>query len=168
MKAFVVHITELYTVVGIVLQKSNHFTFRYLDSGSSFLAGLLSQKEVAETVRILVNQWFDRVRFWKYDTYDRKLESFSKTLDVVAKLHQQVQDGAISSEDGRILTERTLAVMEVLSDIGVTPVVIGGEPTVERQQYLNEVRKMKMLTGTTEVPAPDSESKSEEPPSAVE
>jgi len=58
--------------------------------------------------------------------------------------------------------------MEALTGIGVTPVVIGGEPTVERQQCLNEVRKMKMLTGTTEAPAPDSESKSEEPPSAVE
>ena len=150
LKAFVDGVTELYTVVAMVLNKPNHFTLRYVDSGSSFLAGLLSEKAVAETVKTLFNQYFDRVRFWKYDKHDRKLESISKTLDIVAKIHQQVEDGALPEENGRNLTERTLGAMEKLTDIGVTPAVRGTVVSVERQQFLNEVRKMKMLTGTTE------------------
>ncbi len=81
---------DIAIVLGI---PSDVLTFKYFDSESDLLVGIKCGKEIAETLNTLLRQVWEKFRFWRYDTFEKKMESISKGLEVVDRIHESVQKG---------------------------------------------------------------------------
>jgi hypothetical protein len=142
---FVETMSDLHRDVAIVLGiASDTLTFKYFDSGSDVLFGIKCTKEIAETLNTLLRQVWDKLRFWKYDTFDKRMESVSKGLDVVDKIHQSVEKRSLTEEEGNILKVKIFQKVDIMIGIGAT-VPLGESATVDQKQLLTEMRNTKLL-----------------------
>ena len=153
---FLSSVTELHTCVSLILGlKQDRLVVRYIDSGSGFLIGLKCAKEVAEAMDLLLSQWWDRIRFWRFDTFDKKVEAVAKTLALAEVVSQQVSKGVISEEEGQNLKRRALMQVETLTGIGAS-IPLTADATVNQQQLLAEMRNTKLLTAGDDPGEPQS------------
>jgi hypothetical protein len=120
LSVFTSTVTELHGVVSRIYGQENQLTFIYLDFGTKFLIAAKCAKEVAEVMNTLLNLW-DKVFFWKHETLSKNLAALSETLDFTEKVHQQVEKGIITSEDGETLKARAFRAVEKLTGIGEHP-----------------------------------------------
>ena len=154
MQVFISSITLLYKNLTMVHGiKSDRLVFKYFDSGSSFLVGIQGVKAAMVSLDLLLNQWWERVRFWNYDTYDKKIESLSKTLTIVGEIQASVKKGTITAEEGEILKVGIFREADKLTGIGAT-VPLRDSASVDQRQLLTQMRNTKLLTDGT-IPEPD-------------
>jgi hypothetical protein len=138
-------ISDLHRDVAIVLGvASDTLTFRYFDSGSDLLTGLKCSKDIADTLNTLLKQVWEKLRFWRFDTFDKRMDSISKGLDIVDKIHESVEKGSVTQEEGNILKVKIFQKVDVLIGIGAT-VPLGEAATVDQKQLLTEMRNTKLL-----------------------
>lgn len=162
LEIFISSITTLHMNLAILLDlKEDTLTFKYFDSGSGVLIGIAAAKGIILALNTLLNQWWDKIRFYRYDNYDKKVEAISKTLEVVDMVQQKVDKGAITAEVGENLKVRMLREVDRLTGIGA--MVPLKDATIDQRQLLTEIRNTKLLSsGTTTVtgdenpPAPQS------------
>jgi hypothetical protein len=148
---FVETISDLHGDVAIVLGiPSDALTFRYFDSGSDLLVGVKCGREIAETLNTLLRQVWEKFRFWRYDTFEKRMASISKGLDIVDRIHESVQKGAVTEEEGNILKVKIFQKVDVMIGIGAT-VPLGESATLDQKQLLTEMRNTKLL-GSGEPP----------------
>ena len=142
---FLGSITELHTCLSITFGlKQDRLVVKYLDSGSGFLVGVKCAKDIAEAINTLLVQWWDRIRFWKFDSFDKKVEAVGKTLTLAEVIQSQVANSVITPEEGANLRRRILAEVEKLTGIGATaPLPIAA--SVDQRQLLAEMRDTKLL-----------------------
>ncbi len=129
---------------------SDALTFTYFDSGSDLLVGLKCGREIAETLNTLLKQVWEKFRFWRYDTFEKRMASISKGLDIVDRIHESVQKGAVTEEEGNILKVKIFQKVYVMIGIGAT-VPLGESATLDQKQMLTEMRNTKLL-GSGESP----------------
>lgn len=148
---FVSSITKLHMVLGLLLElKQDTLTFKYFDSGSGVLIGIAAGAPIIAALGALLNQWWDKIRFYRYDTYEKKVEAVSKTLDIVDVIEKKIKDGAITREVGENLKVRMFREVETLTEIGA--MVPLRDATIDQQQLLTEIRNTKLLSsGSNEV-----------------
>lgn len=137
-------ITELHTSMAIVLEVESELRFKYFDSGSDVLFGMQCTKAVADAISNVLLQWLDKLRFWRYDSHDRKLDSVSKSIDIFNKIHDSVEKGALTENDGAIMKERIFKALDGLTEIGATA-PLATNATVNQRQLLTELRNTKLL-----------------------
>ncbi len=148
---FVETISDLHRDVAIVLGvPSDSLTFQYFDSGSDLLVGVKCGKEIAETLNTLLRQVWEKFRFWRYDTFEKRMESISKGLDIVDRIHESVQKGAVTEEEGNILKVKIFQKVDIMIGIGATA-PLGESATLDQKQMLTEMRNTKLL-GSGEPP----------------
>jgi hypothetical protein len=148
---FVEAISDLHRDVAIILGiPSDVLTFKYFDSGSDLLVGVKCGKEIAETLNTLLRQVWEKFRFWRYDTFEKRMASISKGLDIVDRIHESVQKGAVTEEEGNILKVKIFQKVDVMIGIGAT-VPLGESATLDQKQLLTEMRNTKLL-GSGESP----------------
>src|SRR5262249_34522687 len=97
----------------------------------------------------LVKEWFETLRFWRFHTYEKKMEVLDKTLTIVGTLQQRVESNAITSEEAGILKARTFQELEKLTGIGAT-VPLRECATIDQKQLLTEMRNTKLLSSGQE------------------
>jgi len=117
----------------------------YVDSGSDLLVGFQCAKAVVDILRGLLSEFWERVKFQPFDDFDRKIDSLSKGLAFVGEVKAQVDNHALSDNDGRILTHRVLAEMTTLVGIGASLPQDEVVETVNHRKLLTEKRGMKLL-----------------------
>jgi hypothetical protein len=152
---FVETISDLHRDIAMVLGiSSDVLTFQYFDSGSDLLVGVKCGKEIAETLNTLLRQAWEKFRFWRYDTFEKRMESISKGLDIVDRIHESVQKGSVTEEEGRILKVKIFQNVDIMIGIGAT-VPLGESATLDQKQLLTEMRNTKLLGsgGSPEVEA---------------
>ncbi len=132
--------------------QADRLIFKYLDSGSGLLFGMKCAKVIAESMNTLFIQWWDRIVFFRYDTFDKKMAAATKSLALVEAVHQSIEKGAITPEEGENLKYRVFQEMDSLTGIGVT-VPITDAATVDRRQMLTEIRNVKLLSDGNETEA---------------
>lgn len=71
----------------------------YLDSGSPLIVCIKGDGKIIDAIRKLFIAIWDKVRFRKLDDFERKLESFDKTFEVLEKINSKRDEGVITSED---------------------------------------------------------------------
>ena len=99
------------------------------------------------------------MRFWRFDTYDKRIEAVAKTLTVVEMVRQKVDTKAITVEEGENLKVRILQELEKLTSIGAT-IPLGDSATIDQRQLLTEMRNTKLLgSGSPTEPTPPSEAR---------
>lgn len=157
LEVFISSITTLHMNMAILLDlKEDTLMFKYFDSGSGVLIGIAAAKGIIQAINTLLNQWWDRIRFYRYDSYDKKVEAISKTLEIVDTIQQKVDKGVITSEVGENLKVRMLREVDTLTGIGA--MVPLKDATIDQRQLLTEIRNTKLLssgtvTGVSENPA---------------
>jgi hypothetical protein len=145
MTVFVSTIDELHMSLAIVLgTPTDALTFKYLDSGSSFLVALQCLKPIAETLNTLLNQWWDKFRFWRFDTFEKRMAAIEEGLTVADTVRQAIEKGTITQEEGANLKLRILRGVDNLIGIGAT-VPLREDATVDQRQLLTDMRNTKLL-----------------------
>jgi hypothetical protein len=148
LEIFVSSITKLHMNLAILLDlKEDTLTFKYFDSGSGVLIGVAAAKGIILALNTLLNQWWDKIRFYRYDNYDKKVEAISKTLEIVDTIQQKVNKGAITLEVGENLKVRMLREVDTLTGIGA--MVPLRDATIDQRQILTEIRNTKLLSSGT-------------------
>jgi hypothetical protein len=163
MAVFVSTVAEVHMSLAIVLgTPTDALTFKYLDSGSSFLFALQCLKPIAETLNTLLNQWWDKFRFWRFDTFEKRMAAIEEGLAVADTVRQAIEKGTITQEEGKNLKLRILRGVDNLVGIGAT-VPLGGDATVDERQLLTEMRNTKLLgSGQPIADAPKVDDENEE------
>jgi hypothetical protein len=142
---FVSSVTQLHKNLTIIHGiRSDRLTFKYFDSGSSFLVGIQGAKAVIESLSVLLNQWWERIRFWRYDTYEKKISSVSKSLTIIGEIHEAVEKKTITAEEGEILKVGIFREVDKLTGIGAM-VPLDAQAQVDQRQLLTEMRNTKLL-----------------------
>jgi len=143
--SFLKEIVELHAALTRIYGiPSDALKIKYLDSGSNFVWGLQCAKPVAQAINTLLSQWLDKFRFWKIDTFERRMEAMSKGLDVAEKIHDAVEKRVIDKETADNLRIRIFHNVENLFGIGAT-VPLRGNATVDQKQLMTEIRNTKLL-----------------------
>jgi hypothetical protein len=145
LEKFIPAIVELHTNLAIVLAvPPGTLTFKYFDSGSGVVMGIQCAKEIAGALNTLLTQWWDKIRFWRYDTFEKRMEAISSGLTVAETVHEAVNKGTITEEEGRNLKLRILRRVDDLVGLGAT-IPLGDKATVDQKQLLTEMRNTKLL-----------------------
>jgi hypothetical protein len=147
--------------------RNDRLRFRYVDSGSKFTVGVECAKAVAETMGMLLALFWDKFRFWGHDSFNKNLDTASKSLAFAALVDQQVEKNVITPEEGSNLKSRTFTALEELTGLGVS-LPLTDELTIDRRKLLAEKRDTKLLgTGAhdenEDVPLPELEPPAEKP-----
>jgi phospholipid N-methyltransferase len=100
-------------------------------------------KAVIESMGNLFLQFWDKVKFRHHDTFERDIEALSKGLEFVAKVHEAVENQAITEEEAKNLKTRVFREVDQLIGLGVTLPLRNS--TVDQRQLLIEKRDTKLL-----------------------
>jgi|SRR5579864_579888 len=147
LQIFVTSISKLHEIFAILLDiKGDTLTFKYFDSGSGFLIGIAAAAPIIIALGTLLNQYWDKIRFYRYDSFEKKVEAVSKTLEVTDTIQQKVDKGLLPAEVGKNFTIRMFQELETLVEIGA--MVPLKDATIDQRQLLTEIRNTKLLSGT--------------------
>ncbi len=99
LKQLVITVTDLHTnlarIHGI---EGDQLRFKYFDSGSALRVGIECAVAIALSMTTLLFQWWDKIRFSRYETFDKKIESASKGLTFMETVKQSVEKQVINEE----------------------------------------------------------------------
>lgn len=142
-------IAELHSALVILFaSESQTITFKYFDSGSGLLVGILCAKGIADVISTLFSQWWDKIVFFRYDSFDKKIEAANKSLSFAKNVEDSISAEIITRETGENLKRRVFQELDKLTGIGVTT-PITATATIDQKQLLTEMRNTKLLTGGT-------------------
>jgi hypothetical protein len=118
---------------------------RFLDSGTDIRISLEGAKEVIDSIRRLLKEFWLAVRFRKFDEFDRKIETLSKSLVFASTVQKQVENGTIDQPTGDVLKAAVLDQATKL--VGLGAILAGSEAgeLVDTRKLLTEKRGIKLL-----------------------
>lgn len=116
-----------------------------LDSGSNLLIGVAAAAAISKIIRDLFKDFWEKIKYSKFEDFDRKVESLSKGLSLTTTIHEQVEKKVIEAETGQILKVRILSEMTTLIGIGASLPATEMSETVDRKKLLSEKRGIKLL-----------------------
>ncbi len=141
----VVTVTNLYNHLSRVLDvHDSKLTFKYFDSGSGFLLGILGGKSVIESMSNVIFQWWDKIKFRDYDTFDRRMNAVSKSLTVMTTVTEAVANGVIDPETGENMKRRICQETDRLIGLGAT-LPLKETTEIDERTLLIEKRDTKLL-----------------------
>lgn len=116
----------------------------YFDSGSDLVLGITAATALIATLGPLLLRFWDKHRFRDKETFDKDVESLGKGLDFLKKVHENVENRAISAEDAKILTARVFLRIDDLVGLGATT-PLRGTVSIDERQMLIDKRDVKLL-----------------------
>jgi hypothetical protein len=141
-------IEQLHTDFARVLDvKSDRLRFIYFDSGTDFVAGILSAKPIVDGIRGLFREVWDRVKFQQFDDFDKKMGAISSGLTVASTIRQAVESKVITPEEGQLMKARILKEVGDLIGLGAALQTHKHEEHVDNRKLLIEKRDTKLLGG---------------------
>src|SRR6185312_4631690 len=73
---FISTLIQLHTNLARIHQiERDNFCFQYFDSGSNVLMGIKAAKPIIESMNTVLMQWWDKIRFRQFDSFDKKVEA---------------------------------------------------------------------------------------------
>jgi hypothetical protein len=142
------HLSRILGVTDSVLK------ITYTDSGTDLVLGLAAAAAVIGALRLLFNEYWEKVKFRQFSEFDRGMQSFDKGLTINRKLHEQVDAKSLTEEEANVLRQRLLSDLGKLIGNGT---MIPADNTVnvmaDERKLLTNVRDTKLLgAGTGETP----------------
>jgi hypothetical protein len=135
---------DLHTNLAIVLHVQSNFRFQYFDSGSSLLLGLKAAKPIVDCLNTILTEWWGKIRFRHFDTFDKKVEALEKGLTISRTIEDAVNSKVIDEETGRNLKRRILAEVDELIGIGASP-PLKADASVDESKLLAGMKSTKLL-----------------------
>ncbi len=137
----------------ILGEKDARLRIAFVDSGSSFLLGLVSKSKVIEFAKRFFSEYWRQIWFSPYQEFNQKVESVKNGLGALQTIRENVKNGSLDEEGGRRLEHVLLSEMENLVKKGAAPKEVEGVKPTNRQQLLLDYRDVKLL----EQPSADEE-----------
>jgi hypothetical protein len=152
--------THLSRILGIT---DGGLKIAYTDSGSDILVGIAGATLFITTLRLLFNEYWEKVKFQRFSEFDRSMQSLEKGLTLNTTLSAQVAAGALSDNDAKVLRERVMSEMAKLIGNGTTiPLESAVHESPDERKLLTYMRDTKLLSvgdGETSPPGPEPEKK---------
>jgi len=144
LKVFAVTVRNLHSNLALLFKiEGDQLRFKYFDSGSNMRAGVECAKEIAATIGTLLLQYWDKIMFHKYETFERRIDAASKGLAFIETVREKIDKKVITEEVGKNLTHRVLKEVDNLIGIGATVPLT--EVAVDQRELLLERRNVKLL-----------------------
>ncbi len=135
--------THLSIILGI--HDAQRVKVLVLDSGTNLLVGAKMATGVGKNVKQLFIEIWDKIKYGKFEDFDRKVESLSKGLTLAATIQQQIDNKVIDEETGNNLKYRVLDDMTSLISIGAMLPAEEISEKVDRKKLLAEKRGIRLL-----------------------
>jgi hypothetical protein len=129
--------------------EGDSFRFQYFDSGSSLLLGLKAAKPIIDELNTILTQWWEKIRFRHFDTFDKKVEAVAKGLTISHSIDAAINSKVIDEETGRNLKRRILADVNELIGIGAS-LPLKTEASVDESKLLAGMKSTKLLESGTQ------------------
>jgi hypothetical protein len=155
---FISSLSKLHSAFARMLNISNdRLKFVYFDSGSDLIAAIRSAPTIVKSMSDLLWQWWDKIKFGRYDEFDKKSDALLKGFTVMETVQNAVSQKVIDSETGELLKMQVLIELGKLTGIGATLPFSEQEYNVDERALLIERRDAKLLQSGAE----DGEGKTE-------
>jgi hypothetical protein len=143
---FISGITKLHTDLALIHGVSgDQLRFTYFDSGSDLVVGIQCAKIIVESLKTLLGEWWDKIKFRSFDKFDKKMDAVSKSLTVMESVQEAVNKNVINQETGDLLKTHVLIEVDRLVGIGATLPLQEEEEKIDQRELLLEHRDMKLL-----------------------
>jgi hypothetical protein len=134
--------TQLTMILGI---NDSQLKVAYVDSGTDLYSGFQCAKAVAEIMRGLFGEFWEKFKYSRYEDFNKKIDSLSNGLSFVGAVKEQVEKKALSDEDARNLTHRVLQEMATLVGIGASLPQDQYTRPIDARKELLELRGVRLL-----------------------
>ena len=146
LEQFISGISQLHTDFALIFNvRSDKLRFLYFDSGSDLIVAIQCAKPILDSIKAIFGEWWEKVRFRSFDTFDRKLDAVAKSLTVIGTVHDAVTKNIIDQGTGDVLKTRILREVDDLIGIGVSLPIHSGTETIDHRKLLVEMRDTKLL-----------------------
>jgi hypothetical protein len=150
--------TDVARILGV---KNSVLRITYADSGSNILLGFVGAAMVINALRLLLAEYWERVKFQRYAEFDRATESADKGLTLNKKIQEQVAAKALSEEEAKILRERVLSRAAQLIGNGTTLPLESSPEILDQRKLLADKRDIKLGVGEAPGEKPPEETDDE-------
>jgi hypothetical protein len=146
LQRFIASLSQLHTDFARILGISgDQLRFVYFDSGSDLITGIQCAKLIIENLKILLGEWWDKIKFRSYEEFSKKMEAVSKSLTVMGTVQEAVEKHVIDEETGNLLKTRVLVEVNNLIGLGATLPIHEEVERVDQRKLLIEKRDTKLL-----------------------
>ncbi len=125
--------------------KEDRLSFIYFDSGSDLLIGIQAANTIIKNIRILFEEYWERIRFRDFESFDKKMDVISKSLSVAGTVEKAIDAKEIDRETGNILKARIFREVDDLIGLGASLPVYGDTENVDHRKLLAAKRDTKLL-----------------------
>jgi hypothetical protein len=142
-------IHSLHDTVARALELEGRLAIAYLDSGSNSIISIKSDHRIIDSLRKLISEIWDKIRFGKFDNMHRKLEAAEAGLKFVELVDAQQTAGKISPDAAAQLKHLAIAETINLFEKGTSLREIQTQTTIDNRSLLLEKFEIKQIgTGT--------------------
>lgn len=139
-------LTELHLNLARIFDlKDDRLKILYLDSGSNLFIGLKAGTLIVTAIKLLFKEVWEKIKYRRFEDFDRKVESLSKGLTLNATIDEQVKNKVLDEHTGKNLQVRVLS--EVVALVGAGAMLPADEISekVDQRKLLAEKRGVKLL-----------------------
>lgn len=121
----------------------------FIESGSDILVDLKSTVDVIKQLEATFHKFWDKTKFWKFEDFNKKMESIGRGLDVITLIDKKIKDSTLDEDTAQNLKRTILNELYNLVELGSLP-----ESILEKgdQNYQRELLKARKETKQLEAP----------------
>jgi hypothetical protein len=93
----------------------------------------------------VISEWWNKIRFWNFDTFEKRMGALSTGLTVMGEVQTAVDKAVIDVETGNLLKTRILRKVDDLIGLGVFLDTEDEAERVDNRGLLIEKRDTKLL-----------------------
>jgi hypothetical protein len=146
LERFIASLSQLHTDIARILDiRGDRLRFIYFDSGSDLIAGIRCAAGIINSIRTLLSEWWEKVKFRSYEDFSKKMEAVSKGLTVMGTVQEALDKHVIDEEMANLLKMRVLVEVDKLIGVGATLPIHEDVERVDHRKLLTENRDTKLL-----------------------
>jgi len=138
-------IHSLHDTMARALEINGRLAIAFLDSGSNSIVSIKSDGRIIDALRKLVTEVWDRIRFGKYDTLERKLEAAEAGLKFVQFVDEKEKVGALNPATAAQLKHQAVSEVIGLFGNGTSLREIQTQTTLDNRSLLLDKFDVKLI-----------------------
>lgn len=136
-------LTEVYEACARIEKVSvNTISVLACDSGSDKSFDFLGIAKVFEQVRLIINDMWDKIVYFRHFEEEKKIELVTKHLKVLETTSEMANNNQLSNEEAEIIKKLTISGVSKLMEAGVATDELNQRKVYEPRQLLSPERKL--------------------------
>ena len=136
-------VTEVYEACARIEKESaNTISVLACDSGSDKSFDFLGVAKVFEQVRLIINDMWDKIVYFRHFEEEKKIELVTKHLKILETTSEMANNNHLSNEEAEIIKKLTISGVSKLMEAGVATDELNQRKVQEPRQLLSPERKL--------------------------